>query len=273
MARTTKKNGLLNKVQDIFKQADENGIIISETIMLACGLSEEEVESISRKGLKEVPNIIQQKIDNGELTDEQFLKKLFSLELHDLEQLPISFYAEVVKSKALKTFGKDEQEYIFSAIFKTLGIDDVKDIANMEAEKVAYNHQYYKDIVKAYVEINPEFAQQRKDDEAFYLIDNKLQEMLDKAPVLTNNPKQLKNFAPYKGVNGHNGNLEENTEAVLALFEDSKEITKDKINALGLDKNSQYFSNTAARAGLSLYIRFPAVLILPFMYLVCFYKR
>jgi len=253
-AKVKSNTALLSKVQDIFKQADENGLIISETVMLACGLSQDEIELVSQQGLKEVSNIIQQKIDQGALTDEQFLQKLFSLDLNDLQQLPISFLADIAKSKALKTFGKDEQEYIFSAIFKTLGIDDVQDIANMEAEKVAYNHQNYKDIFKAYVGVNIEFAQQRKDDEANYLIENKLQEMLDKAPVLTNNAKQLKNFTPYKGVNGQNSNLEENTEAVLALFEDSKEITKDKINALGLDQGfDQYFSNTAARAGLAQY--------------------
>ncbi|MBO4726444.1 MAG: hypothetical protein J5598_02480, partial [Clostridia bacterium] len=114
------------------------------------------------------------------------------------------------------------------------------------------NNQHYKDILAVYFSVTEEHIagfNQALNQAYQETIDGKLQEMIDKAPALTKDPRLLRDFAPYKN---HYGNLAENTEEVLALFEDTKEITKDKINALGLDRNfTQYFSNTAARASLA----------------------
>jgi len=248
------KQVLLKNLTKIFNREDEQGFIISKTIMSASKFSPDDIETVNKQGLKNIPLFIEDKVKNEELNDVKFLSNLFALEQVDLSQLPISFYAEIVQSQAFKNFGKDKQNDMFSKVFNAIGVEDLTQLGQVEAEKVAYNHKEYKIIFQNFFKVNNIYYQTQVNQLLDNVIDQKLQEMVDKAPALKSDPDKQKAMTELP--QRHNGNLQETTEEVLSLFEDTKDLKqknlKKNLNALGVGNDFEH-ATTTAKAVLAQY--------------------
>ncbi len=249
-----KKNTLLSHISKIFGREDEQGLIISKTIMSACNFNKTDFDIVNQQGLKNVPVIIKEKTQNEEFTDEKFLHNLFSLNEEELSQLPISLYSDIVESQSFNNFGKDKQTAMFGKVFKAIGVEYFMELEQADAERVAYNHAEYKTIFQAFFKLNKNIYKTQADKLLDKIIDKKFQEMLDKAPELTNNPDKLKAMTELP--QRHKGNLYEATEEVLSLFEDTKDLKqknlKKNLNALGVGNDFEH-SSTTAKAVLAQY--------------------
>ena len=242
---------LIDSIAKIYKKQDETGVIMADTVLLACGCTPADIETFANHGIKEVPAVLEQRVKFDDLSDETLISNLFKLEQDDLDQLPISFFGEIAKSEALKNLSHDSQTTVFNKIFHTIGIESLQDLQNTEAEKVAYNHKEYKAIFDAFFSFN--YKEQAKEVTQYFdqIVDQKLDEVLDKAPELTNNPKKRNEITQLN--EKHNGNLMEASEEALSLFEDTKELKKENLQGLGLDKNFEQYSVNTAKAALAQY--------------------
>lgn len=242
---------LINSIAEIYKKQDETGVIMADTVLLACGCTPADIETFANHGIKEVPAVLEQRVKFDDLSDETLISNLFKLEQDDLDQLPISFLGEIAKSEALKNLSHDSQTTVFNKIFHTIGIESLQDLQNTEAEKVAYNHKEYKAIFDAFFSFN--YKEQAKEVTQYFdqIVDQKLNEVLENAPELTNNPEKRNGFTQLN--EKHNGNLMEASEEALSLFEDTKELKKENLQGLGLDKNFEQYSVNTAKAALAQY--------------------
>ncbi len=254
---TTKS--LFGYLTDIFNDKDnENGLIIIDTIMKACGFDDDEKETVNKKGLKEVSDIINHKILAGDLTSKKFLDQLFALPQDDLDQLPIEYFALIVKSDTFnKDFSKDEKNKILGRIFHTIGLDSVHNLDIAEPEKVAYNCDYYRDIYQAFYALNKtsDAQEQALISVVDTILDKKMQEMLDKAPDLAANSHHALEDAMNLSAK-HKGDLDKAADEVLNSFDDTKDFAKSVTGFLatnGLNKKYEQYSFKTAKAVLAQY--------------------
>ncbi|MCQ2382579.1 MAG: hypothetical protein MJ060_01935, partial [Clostridia bacterium] len=275
MATITKS--LFGYLTDIFSDKDnENGLIIIDTIMKACGFDDDEKETVNKKGLKEVSDIIKHKIIDGNLTSKKFLDQLFDLSQDGLDQLPIEYFALIVKSDTFnKEFSKNKKNEILKKIAGTVGInvDDVNSLKDVSPESVAYNSEHYRAIFQAYHEINdkrarysgpnPKCIGKTRADIKNQLVDhnikNKMQEMVDKAPGLKSNPNKVGDLMNLSAK--HKGKLDKAADEVLNSFADTVYLSEAEalkgVTAFsatnGLNKKYEQYSFKTAKAVLAQY--------------------
>lgn len=229
------KNALLQNVKKMFTTDNVQAVITSQTILLACGFTPGMVKALANHGYQQLPALIDQEVDAGRLDDTSFINKLFTLGQDDLDQLPISLYADLVQSEAFQALGPDAQNAIFSKIFTTLKIEGFTSLDKIPAERVAYNHASYQAILHAFFALNKQSDQelQENDQQVTQIIDTKLQAMLDKAPDLDKQMLALKAApAPAKEPT----EIVAAAETVLATFTDTQGISQANLQDLGLGK-------------------------------------
>ena len=240
---------ILKSIAKIYSKADETGVIMSDTVLLACGCTSADIKTFANHGIKEVPAVLEQRVKIDGFSDENLVTNLFKLEQEDLNQLPISFYADIAKSQTLKNFSRESQLTIFGKIFRTIGIENFEQLRQVDAEKVACNHKEYKAIFESFFALGKAEQAEKAGQRLNLIIHDKLEEMVQKAPELNNNPEKLAELTNLS--EKHNGNLMEASEEVLGLFEDTKELKKENIQALGLDANFEQYSVNTAKAVLA----------------------
>ncbi len=134
----------------------------------------------------------------------------------------------------------------------SIGFTDLNQLDQIDPDKVAYNHEAYSVILKQLTSLQTKNPAEVKESgrEVDRFIGEKLQAVLDNAPELTNNPEKR------DGLNlaeKYNGDINAAAEEALSYFEDTKDLKKIDIKALGLSKNFEKYSVTTAKAVLAEY--------------------
>ena len=235
------RNPLLLSLCKTFEKADETGLYMADTIMLALGFASSEVALVGQHGVQDVAGLIGEKVKYEDLNDAQLINGLFNLEQEYLDQMPISFYADLVKCPAFSYADKDKQNQIFGKILKTIGIESFDNLDKIEPDKVAYNHKAIKDIFGAYFAINAKDKNQEGELNQFLnsTINEKLQQVLDNAPELNADPEKRNNLLNL--VDKHKGDYYQAADEVLGMFNDTKALQDEQLNSVALGSSGEYY--------------------------------
>ncbi|MDR1917844.1 MAG: hypothetical protein LBQ05_02545, partial [Christensenellaceae bacterium] len=220
-------NPFLSYLASEFSKEDDesslNNNAMIDSLIKAVGFSENEIKHINEKGLKTMPGRLATAVQYGKINDGTFVDRLFALEQGELDQFPIGFWQNIVKSEAFRGKQLPAQQAYMARIFGSLNMkgQGLEALQNIDPDTVAINHDAYKELFSRYIELNAGSKEQADKLKADLdgILSGKIKAVINNVPEINKDQNLKYNFPPVK-IDGGLG-IDE-SKKILNYFNDTK---------------------------------------------------